>query len=296
MNQEVVITCAVTGSADTAQIHPHLPVTPEQIARSSIEAAEAGAAIVHIHVRDPATGQGSRDPRLFREVVQRIRDSGVDVLINLTAGMGGDFYVGQEDPAVGGPGTDFINPIERLVHVGELRPEICTLDCGSMNFGDDLYVMMNPPPHLRQQAQQVKEWGVKPELEIFDTGHFWFTQKLLKEGLLDVRPMYQFCHDIAWGMPADVGLLKNMVDQLPPDTFWTSFAISRMQMPWVAQSVLLGGHVRVGLEDNLYLEKGVFASNAQLVEKAVSMVESLGAHVVGPARARERADRRLGGP
>ena len=287
MNQEVVITCAITGSADTAKMHPGLPVTPEQIADSALEAANAGAAVVHIHVRDPATGAGSRDPRLFREVVERVRASGVDVVLNLTAGMGGDFYVGEENPVEPGPGTDFVDPLERLVHVDELLPEICTLDCGSMNFGDDLYVMMNPPPHLRAQAEHVKAIGVKPELEIFDTGQFAFALKMVSEGLMDERPMYQFCHDIAWGMPADVGLLKNMVDQLPPDSFWTSFAISRMQMPWVAQSILLGGHVRVGLEDNLYLGKGVLATNGKLVEKAVSIVENLGASVVGPERARE---------
>lgn len=287
MNQEVVITCAITGSADTAKMHPGLPVTPEQIAASALEAANAGAAVVHIHVRDPATGAGSRDPRLFREVVERVRASGVDVVLNLTAGMGGDFYVGEENPVEPGPGTDFVDPLERLAHVDELLPEICTLDCGSMNFGDDLYVMMNPPPHLRAQAEHVTAIGVKPELEIFDTGQFAFALKMVSEGLMDERPMYQFCHDIAWGMPADVGLLKNMVDQLPPDSFWTSFAISRMQMPWVAQSILLGGHVRVGLEDNLYLGKGVLATNGKLVEKAVSIVENLGASVAGPERARE---------
>lgn len=287
MNQEVVITCAITGSADTAKVHPGLPVTPEQIAASAVEAANAGAAVVHIHVRDPATGAGSRDPRLFREVVEKIRASGVDVVLNLTAGMGGDFYVGEKNPVEPGPGTDFVDPLERLAHVDELLPEICTLDCGSMNFGDDLYVMMNPPPHLRAQAEHVKAIGVKPELEIFDTGQFAFALKMVSEGLMDERPMYQFCHDIAWGMPADVGLLKNMVDQLPSGSFWTSFAISRMQMPWVAQSILLGGHARVGLEDNLYLEKGVLATNGKLVEKAVSIVENLGARVVGPERARE---------
>ena len=287
MNQEVVITCAITGSADTAKMHPELPVTPEQIADAAVEAARAGAAVVHIHVRDPETGAGSRDPALFREVVERIRESDQDVVLNLTAGMGGDFYVGETNPAEPGPGTDFVDPLERLAHVDELLPEICTLDCGSMNFGDGLYVMMNPPPHLRAQAEHVRSLGVKPELEIFDTGQFAFALKMVAEGLMDERPMYQFCHDIAWGMPADVGLLKTMVDQLPAGTFWTSFAISRMQMPWVAQSILLGGHVRVGLEDNLYLERGVLASNGQLVERAVSIVENLGARVVGPEKARE---------
>ncbi len=287
MNDEVVITCAVTGSGDTAGIHPDLPISPEQIADSALEAARAGAAVVHIHVRDPETGAAARDPALYREVVERIREASTDVLLNLTAGMGGDLFVGEEDPALPAEGTDFISPLERLVHVEELRPEICTLDCGTMNFGDDLYVMINPPPHLRTMAERIKALGVKPELEIFDTGHFWFAQELIREGFLGERPLYQFCHGIPWGMPADVGLLKNMVDQLPQGSFFTSFAISRMQMPWVAQSILLGGHVRVGLEDNLYLSRGEFASNAELVERARSLVESLGASVAGPERARE---------
>jgi uncharacterized protein (DUF849 family) len=287
MNHEVVITCAVTGSGDTAGVHPDLPITPEQIAVSALDAAKAGAAVVHIHVRDPETGAPAREPSLYAEVVERIRASEVDVIINLTAGMGGDLVVDPENPSVAGAGTDFIPPLSRLLHVESLLPEICTLDCGSMNFGDAHAVMLNPASHLRVMAERVRLLGIKPELEIFDTGHFAFAQQLVDEGLLGDRPMYQFCHDIAWGMPADVGLLKNMVDQLPADAFWTSFAISRMQMPWVAQSVLLGGHVRVGLEDNLYLERGRFASNAQLVEKAQGLIHDLGATGVGPQRARE---------
>ncbi len=287
MNSDVVITCAVTGSGDTAQLHPELPITPEQIADSALEAANAGAGVIHVHVRDPSTGAPSRDPALFREVVERIREKNDDVILNLTAGMGGDLIVGEGDPAIPGEGTDFIAPLERLAHVESLLPEICTLDCGTMNFGDDRYVMINPPSHLRIMAERIKALGVKPELEIFDTGHFWFTQQLVSEGLLAERPMYQFCHGIAWGMPADVGILKSMVDQLPAGSFWTSFAISRLQMPWVAQSVLLGGHVRVGLEDNLYLERGRLASNAELVEKAARLIGELGASVASPARARE---------
>jgi uncharacterized protein (DUF849 family) len=287
MNDEVVMTCAVTGSGDTAGIHPDLPITPEQIAASAVDAAKAGAAVVHIHVRDPETGDPARDPGLYAEVVERIRESGVDVIVNLTAGMGGDLVVDPENPAIAGEGTDFIPALDRLLHVESLLPEICTLDCGSMNFGDDHSVMINPPAHLRVMAERIRCLGVKAELEIFDTGHFWFAQGLAQAGLLGDRPLYQFCHGIPWGMPADVGLLKNMVDQLPGDTFWTSFAISRMQMPWVAQSILLGGHVRVGLEDNLYLERGTFASNAQLVEKAASLILGLGASLAGPQRARE---------
>ena len=287
MNTEVVITCAVTGSGDTVRLHPDLPITPAQIADSALEAASAGAGVVHIHVRDPSTGAASRDPVLFREVVERIREKNSDVILTLTAGMGGDLIVGEGDPAVPGEGTDFIAPLERLAHVENLLPEICTLDCGTMNFGDERYVMINPPPHLRIMAERIKALGVKPELEVFDTGHFWFTQQLVREGLLAEGPMYQFCHGIAWGMPADVGILKSMVDQLPAGSFWTSFAISRLQMPWVAQSVLLGGHVRVGLEDNLYLERGRLASNAELVEKAARLIGELGASVATPARARE---------
>jgi uncharacterized protein (DUF849 family) len=287
MNEEVVMTCAITGSGDTAGVHPDLPITPEQIAASAVDAGKAGAAVVHIHVRDPETGNPARDPRLYADVVERIRASGVDVIINLTAGMGGDLVVDPENPSIPGEGTDFIAPLDRLLHVEALLPEICTLDCGSMNFGDAHAVMINTPSHLRVMAERVRSLGVKPELEIFDTGHLAFALQLAREGLLGDRPMYQFCHGIAWGMPADVGLLKNMVDQLPPDAFWTSFAISRMQMPWVAQSMLLGGHVRVGLEDNLYLERGRFASNAQLVEKARGLISGLGASAVGPQRARE---------
>ena len=287
MTDEVVITCAITGSGDTAKTHPGLPITPEQIARSALEAVRAGAAVVHIHVRDPETGAPARDVNLYQGVVERIRASGTDVILNLTAGMGGDLIVGEEDPAVPGEGTDFVLPLERLAHVEALLPEICSLDCGTMNFGDGNYVMINPPPHLRAMARRITELGVKPELEIFDTGHFWFAQQLAEEGLLGDRPIYQFCQGIPWGMPADPGLLKHLVDQLPEDAFWTSFSISQMQMPWVEQAVRLGGHVRVGLEDNLYLERGVFATNAQLVEEAAKRVENLGASVAGPGRARE---------
>jgi len=287
MNDEVVMTCAVTGSGDTAGVHPDLPITPGQIAAAAVDAAKAGAAVVHIHVRDPETGDPARDPGLYAEVVERIRESGVDVIVNLTAGMGGDLVVDPDNPAIAGDGTDFIPALDRLLHVESLLPEICSLDCGTMNFGDEHTVMINPPAHLRVMAERIRSLGVKAELEIFDTGHFWFAQGLVQAGLLGDRPLYQFCHGIPWGMPADVGLLKNMVDQLPGDTFWTSFAISRMQMPWVAQSILLGGHVRVGLEDNLYLERGTFASNAQLVEKASSLILALGASIAGPQRARE---------
>ena len=288
MNNEVVITCAVTGAGDTVGKHPELPVTPQQIADAAIAAAQAGAAVAHIHVRDPDTGKGSRDPALYREVVERIRASATDVVINLTAGMGGDYEVGGDDPIVPGPGTDFVAPLERLVHVEELLPEICSLDCGTMNFGEGNLLMVNTPAHLRAGARRVQELGVKPELEVFDTGQLWFAKQMLAEGLIDTPPLFQICLGIPWGAPADTATMKAMRDMLPDGANWTAFGISRMQMPMAAQAVLLGGNVRVGLEDNLYLRRGVFASNAELVEKAVDIVELLGARVLGPEEARAR--------
>jgi uncharacterized protein (DUF849 family) len=285
MNREVIVTCAVTGAGDTADKHPDLPITPKQIAEAAIGAAKAGAAIVHCHVREPDTGQPSRKVEYYAEVVQRIRDSDVDPVINLTAGMGGDFVPGEDNPAEPGPGSDLVGPLERLAHVEALRPEICSLDCGTLNFGDGTYI--STPPMLRIMAAKTKELGVKPELECFDTGHLWFANQLVKEGLVEDPPLYQICLGIPWGAPATTAAMKTMVEMVPPGANWTAFAISAMEMPMVAQSVLLGGHVRVGLEDNLYLERGVFASNAQLVEKAVKIIELLGARVVGPAEARE---------
>ena len=289
MNREVVITCAVTGAGDTVGKHPGVPVTPEQIAASAIDAAKAGASIVHCHVRDPATGRGCRDVALYREVVARIRDSGVDVVINLTAGMGGDLVIGPDEaPTAFGQDTDLVGALDRLPHVEELLPEICSLDCGSLNFGDGSLVYVSTPDMLRRGAQRIRELGVKPELEIFDTGHLSFALQMLSEGLLDDSPLFQLCYGIPWGAPADVGVFKACVDMLPPGSNWTAFAISRNQMAFAAQAVLLGGHVRVGLEDNLYLSRGVFASNAQLVERARNIAESLGARVLAPDEARDK--------
>ncbi len=289
MNFEVVITCAVTGAGDTVGKHPALPVTPEQIAAAAIEAAKAGAAIVHCHVRDPETGKGSRDVALYREVVARIRAADVDVVINLTAGMGGDLVIGpDEDPVKFGGDTDLVGALERLPHVEELLPEICSLDCGSLNFGDGSLVYVSTPDMLRRGAKRIRELGVKPELEIFDTGNLSFALRMLREGLLEDPPLFQLCHGIPWGAPADVGVFKSLVDQLPLDANWTAFALGRYQMAFAAQAVILGGNVRVGLEDNLYLDKGVFASNAQLVERARKIVEMMGARVLGPAETREK--------
>ncbi|MFJ6146561.1 3-keto-5-aminohexanoate cleavage protein [Streptomyces anulatus] len=288
VNQDVIVTCALTGAGDTVGRSPHVPVTPEQIAASAVEAAGAGAAVVHIHVREPETGAPSRDPRLYREVVERIRETGTDVVINLTAGMGGDLVIDPEAPLRQLPGTDLVSGLERLPHVEELLPDICTLDCGSLNFGDGSNLYVSTPDMLRTGAKRIQELGVRPELEIFDTGQLWFAKQLLAEGLLDDPTVFQLCMGIPWGAPADPGVLQAMVNMLPQGAQWASFALGRMQMPWVAQSILLGGHVRVGLEDNLYLGKGVKATNGQLVERAIRITESLGSRVATPDEARAK--------
>lgn len=288
VNQDVIITCALTGAGDTVGRSPHVPVTPEQIAASAVEAAGAGAAVVHIHVREPETGAPSRDPRLYREVVERIRETGTDVVINLTAGMGGDLVIDPEAPLRQLPGTDLVSGLDRLPHVEDLLPDICTLDCGSLNFGDGSNLYVSTPDMLRTGAKRIQELGVRPELEIFDTGQLWFAKQLLAEGLLDDPTVFQLCMGIPWGAPADPGVLQAMVNMLPQGAQWASFALGRMQMPWAAQSILLGGHVRVGLEDNLYLGKGVKATNGQLVERAVQITESLGSRVATPDEAREK--------
>ena len=289
MNFEVVITCAVTGAGDTVGKHPAIPVTPEQIAAAAIDAAKAGAAIVHCHVRDPETGKGARDVALYRETVDRIRSADTDVVVNLTAGMGGDLFIGPDHaPTQFGDDTDLVGARERLPHVEELLPEICSLDCGSLNFGDGSLVYVSTPDMLRRGAKRIRELGVKPELEIFDTGNLSFALQMLREDLLEPPPLFQLCHGIPWGAPADVGVFKSLVDQLPPGANWTAFALGRYQMAFVAQAAIFGGNVRVGLEDNLYLERGVFATNAQLVERARKIIELMGARVLGPDEARER--------
>ncbi len=289
MNYEVIVTCAVTGAGDTVGKHPAIPVTPKQIADAAIEAAKAGATVAHCHVRDPETGKGSRDVNLYREVVDRIRSSGTDVIINLTAGMGGDLEIGAgEEPFKFGKATDLVGPMERLAHVEALLPEICTLDCGTLNFGDGDYTYISTPNMLRAGAKTVQELGVKPELEIFDTGHLWFAKQMQKEGLLGDNPMFQLCLGIPWGAPADTTTMKAMVDNLPHGAIWAGFGIGRMQMPMLAQALLLGGHVRVGLEDNIWLDKGVHASNGTLVERACEIITRLGARPLTPAEGRKK--------
>jgi uncharacterized protein (DUF849 family) len=291
MNQEVFITCAVTGAGDTTGRSEHVPVTPAEIADSAIEAARAGAAIAHIHVRDPETGRGSRDVVLYREVVERVRAADVDVVLNLTAGMGGDLVLaGDEQPLPPDPsGTDMVGAEERLAHVAELRPEICTLDCGTMNFaaGGD-YVMVNAPGMLRAMAARIRELGVRPELEVFDSGHLVMVGELIRDGLVDDPPMIQLCMGIPYGAPDDPQTLLALVSRLPAGSVFSAFSIGRMQLPYVAMAALAGGNVRVGLEDNLYLSRGVLATNAQLVERAVTILEAMNVRVLGPGEVRER--------
>jgi uncharacterized protein (DUF849 family) len=289
VKNNVVISCAVTGSGDSLDKHPDLPVTPEQIADAAISAAKAGAAIAHIHVRDPETGKAGRDLAWYKEVVERIRADPTDVIINLTAGMGGDWVPGDNNPAEGGPGTDMVGPEERLVHVEALRPDICSLDCGTMNFGEEV-IYISTPHFLRQMAEKVKSWGVKPELEVFDLGHIRFANRMIEEGLIADTPLFQICLGIAWGAPADTDSMLAMRNALHGGANWAGFGIGRMQMPMVAQAVLLGGNVRVGLEDNLYLDRGVLASNAQLVTRAAEIIKSLGVSVASPDETRKQLE------
>ncbi|HLR69741.1 BKACE family enzyme [Virgibacillus alimentarius] len=285
MNKNVILSCAVTGAGETTEKSSHVPISPKEIADSAIKAAKAGATIAHIHVRDPKTGKLSHDISLFQEVVERIREADTDVIINITAGGGGDWVPSDEDPTKGGEGTDIQTPEERHEPVGLLLPEICTLDCGSVNFGDQIYI--SPGPWLRRQAQLIKESGVKPELECFDTGHIRFANQLVQEGLVEGSPLYQFCLGIPWGADADAETIAYMKTRIPENANWAAFGIGRMQMPMVAESVLQGGNARVGLEDNLYLKKGQLATNEQLVDKAVGIIQSLGADIMSPADARE---------
>jgi uncharacterized protein (DUF849 family) len=296
MNFEVFITCALTGAGGTSSRSDKVPITPREIAASAIEAAKAGAAIAHIHVRNPETGAPSRDPALYREAVARIREAGSDVVINLTAGMGGDLVLGgAETPLPLDPAkTDMAGATERLVHVEELLPEICTLDCGSMNFAEGDYVMTNTPGTLRAMAKRVQKLGVRPEIEVFDTGHLVLARQLISEGLIDDPVMIQLCMGIPYGAPDDPTTLMAMVRNLPPSCIYSAFSIGRMQLPYVAMAALAGANVRVGLEDNLYLSKGVKASNGDLVERAVTILEAMNARVLTPAEVRRKLKLRGG--
>ena len=277
------ITCAITGAGDGPKRSPLVPVTPEEIADSALAAAKAGAAIVHLHVRNPDTGEGSRDDDLYQQVVERIRDRNRDVIINLTAGMGGDAVFGSDDPLPLQDGTDLIGPTDRLSHVEKLRPEICTLDCGSYNVGDGNLVYVSTSDYIRAGAQQIRQLGVRPELEVFDLGHLRYSLKLLQDRVFDPPTMIQFCLGVPYGAPADTAAMKTMADMVRDhDVIWSAFGVGRDQLRMVAQAVLLDGHVRVGLEDNLYLKRGVPARNEQLVTKAADIIETLGGTVMSP--------------
>ena len=290
MNREVFITCAVTGSGGTQDRSPHVPRSPKQIADSAIAAARAGAAVVHCHVRDPETGKPSRKLEYYREVTDRIRDAEVDVVLNLTAGMGGDIVFGDvEHPfPVNARATDMVGATERVAHVAECLPEICTLDCGTMNFNEADYVMTNTPGMLRAMGKMMTDLGVKPEIEAFDTGHLWFAKELVREGTLAPGALVQLCMGVPWGAPNDLNTFMAMVNAVPADWNWSAFSLGRDQMAYVAASVLAGGNVRVGLEDNLWLGKGQLATNEQLVDRAVTIIENLGARVITPAEVRAK--------
>jgi uncharacterized protein (DUF849 family) len=289
MNRDVFITAAITGSGSTQDRSPHVPRSPEDIANSAIDAAKAGAAVVHCHVRDPETGVPSRRLDLYRELTDRIRSADIDVVLNLTAGMGGDIvFGGTENPLPTVDGTDMVGASERVAHVAQCLPEICTLDCGTMNFAEADYVMTNTPGMLRAMGQMMTTLGVKPEIEAFDTGHLWFAKQLVAEGILEPNALVQLCMGVPWGAPDDLNTFMAMVNNVPPEWTFSAFGLGRSQMPYVAASVLAGGNVRVGLEDNLMLDKGVLATNAQLVDRARRIVENLGAKVIGPAEVREK--------
>ncbi|MBH5400748.1 3-keto-5-aminohexanoate cleavage protein [Bradyrhizobium sp. CNPSo 4010] len=288
---EVFITCAITGSGSNVERSPHVPVTPEQIANSAIEAARAGAAVVHIHVRDLKTRRGSRDRVLYRAVVERIRRSDVNPVINLTAGMGADLVLGgRASPLPPDPvRTDMAGALDRLVHVEELRPEICTLDCGTMNLGArSEYILVNTSATLHAMAARVQELGVRPELEVFDTGQLMMVHHLVEEGLIEAPMLIQLCMGIAYGAPDDPTTLMALVHQLPPRAIYSAFSIGRMQLPYVALAPLVGANVRVGLEDNLYLSRGRLATNAELVQRAVEILDRIGVRVMSPDEVREK--------
>jgi uncharacterized protein (DUF849 family) len=286
MNPEIILTCAVTGGSDVKDKHPDLPITPKQIATAAIEAAQAGAAIAHIHVRDPQTGLPDRDLELYKETAKLIRASDTDIILNITTGMGGDLVPDENNPTLAGPGSDMISPAERVQHIEAIKPEICTLDCGSFNYSFTAYVATMDM--LRAAAKRIQKAGVRPEIEAFDLGHIWQAKQLIKEGLIDKNALFQLCMGIPYGAEGTTRNVITMFDALPPGVAWGAFGIGRQEMPMLAQSVIMGGNARVGLEDNLYLKKGVLASNGQLVERAREIIERLGSKLATPAEARKK--------
>lgn len=289
MNRDVFITCAVTGSGATQDRSPHVPRSPEQIANSAIAAAGAGAAVVHCHVRDPDTGLPSRRLDYYREVTDRIRAAEIDVVLNLTAGMGGDIVFGPScEPLPLAEGTDMVGAAERVAHIAECLPEICTLDCGTMNFAEADYVMTNTPGMLQAMGRMMTELGVKPEIEAFDTGHLWYAKQLVADGILAPDALVQLCMGVPWGAPDDLNTFMAMVNNVPDSWTFSGFGLGRNQMAYVAASVLAGGNVRVGLEDNLWLGKGELATNQDLVSRARTIIESMGARLIGPDDVRDK--------
>jgi uncharacterized protein (DUF849 family) len=282
---KVMLTVALTGAGDTVEKNSNVPVTPEEIADSAIKCAKAGATVAHIHVRDPQTGKVSHNVEFFKKAVELIRAADEDIIINITSGGGGDFIPSLENPEVGGVGTDMQTPEQRHEPVGKLLPEMCTLDCGSVNMGDDVY--LSPTNWLRKQAALVQEAGVKPELECFDTGHVSFAKQLIKEGLIDGQPLFQFCLGIPWGLENDPETIEYLKTRIPEGASWSAFGIGRLQLPTVEEAAKRGGNVRVGLEDNLYLSKGVKATNEQLVERAKEILSELNIEPMTPQEARE---------
>ena len=289
LNREVFITCAVTGSGSTQDRSHFVPRSPKDIADSAINAARAGAAIVHCHVRDPETGMPSRKLAYYREVTDRIRDSDVDVVLNLTAGMGGDIiFGGTESPLPVAAGTDMIGAEERVAHIIECLPEICTLDCGTMNFAEADYVMTNTPGMLQAMGAIMTKAGVKPEIEAFDTGHLWYAKQLVADGIIEKDVLVQLCMGVPWGAPNDLNTFMAMVNNVPENWTFSAFSLGRNQMPFVAAAILAGGNVRVGLEDNLWLKKGVLAKNEDLVARAREIIEAMGSEVIGPQEVRNK--------
>ncbi|MER9884019.1 3-keto-5-aminohexanoate cleavage protein [Mesorhizobium sp. M0118] len=289
MNREVFITCAVTGTGDTTGKSRHVPRTPKEIAAAAVEAAKAGAAVAHIHVRDPGTGAASRRNDLYKEVTDRIRQADIDIVLNISAGMGGDVIFGSvEEPLPLAPTADVIGATERFSPVAECRPEICTLDCGSMNFNLGDYIMANTPSMLRAMAKMMADHGVRPEIEVFDTGHLWFAKQLVEEGIIENPVLVQLCMGVPWGAPNDLDHFLVMAKSVPSNWTFSAFSIGRDALAYPAAAVLAGGNIRVGLEDNIYLGKGQFATNGQLVERAVNIVENMGGKIIGPAEVRQK--------
>jgi uncharacterized protein (DUF849 family) len=285
MQKKTILTCAVTGNITSRAQHPRLPITPKEIAEAVIAAGQAGASVAHIHARDPRTERGSMDVELFREILSRIREAGSDIVINLSTGEGGRFVPGLEEPSIAGPGTTLTQPEKRVAHVEILKPEICTLDLNTMYSGTA--VVINTPRNIEIMAKRIQAAGVIPELELFDGGDLQLAKYLIKNGVLKTPALIQIVLGVRFGASADPATLFFLASQLPPDSIWAAFAIGRQEFPLLAQAWLLGGHIRVGLEDNVNIREGVLAhDNAELVEKAVTIVSHLGGSIATPAEAR----------